>query len=200
MGDRLGIPGAVSFSFLFFSFWQTVVKVKYWTTQRSTRGRPQRRMPGWAAGHRPRLYFGSNWRTGIPLGCPILAWGDPQNGHNALPKSWMRTTRSTASVRPQLLVKVPGGWLNSGYPGSAGEPGCEFDWVVGGHPGWVTRLPGAPRRAGQNGTCRFFFSSPHFEDFSLVPRNSSTPPIAPTPNHFGGVVNTNGGRGLGGGA
>ena len=42
-----------------------------------------------------------------------------------------------------------GGVLKSGYPGSDGEPGCGFSWLLGGHPGGVTRLPGAAWRAGQ---------------------------------------------------
>ena len=55
-----------------------------------------------------------------------------------------------ASVRPWLWVKIPGGGvLKSGYPGSDGEPGCGFSWLLGGHPGGVTRLPGAAWRAGQ---------------------------------------------------
>ena len=58
--------------------------------------------------------------------------------------------RSPGLGAPVAMGKDSGrGVLKSGYPGSDGEPGCGFSWLLGGHPGGVTRLPGAARRAGQ---------------------------------------------------
>ena len=112
--------------------------------------------------------------------------GSPAKRPKCLATNWIRTPGSPASVRPRLFVKIPGGvGLKSGYPGSAGEPGFGLGWALGGHRGGVTRLPGAPWRAGRNGRVSFvsllvfsiLFSSPRFEDFPLVPRDSRTPPL-----------------------
>ena len=94
--------------------------------------------------------------------------GEPHKTANEVGKrNEICTPRGAASVRPQLCLWIPGGVLKSGSPGSDGEPGCGFSWVLGGHPGGAPRLPGPAWRAGQNGTFAFF--AVHARFFRLYP-------------------------------
>ena len=127
--------------------------------------------------------FGLGWALGGHRGGVTRLPGAPwRAGRNGKLDSYPQVPSLGA---PAAIGKYSRRGLKSGYPGSAGEPGFGLGWALGGHRGGVTRLPGAPWRAGRNGrfsfVCLFvfsiLFSSPRFEDFPLVPRDSRTPPL-----------------------
>ena len=82
MGDRLGIPGAVSFFSLLFLLLADCCQSEILDNLEKHQGE-QRRKPSWAAGHRPRHFSYLNWHSdfqAVKLIFEHCKWDSHQTG------------------------------------------------------------------------------------------------------------------------